>query len=85
MALSVCKFSDIDIRAKYGIADDEPDMMRKTLKMKFVKYWRMYHDTYFPDIQNDTVVVLSIAFFFYLKKRASFYRSDRTASSNLSN
>ena len=85
MALSACKFSDVDIRAEYGIADDEPDVTRKTWKMKFVKCWRMFRDAHLPDIQDDTVVVLSTAFSFYLKKRAPFHRSDRTASSNSSN
>ena len=77
--LSACKFSDADIRAEYGITNDESDVTRKTWKMKFVKCWKMYRDARFPHIQDDTTVELNTAFSYYLKKKAPF----PTTSSNL--
>src|SRR5690606_40641500 len=75
IALSACKFSDTDIRAECGIADDEPDVTRKTWKMKFVKCWRMYRDAHFPDIDrkstrlNSSHVKISYAVFCLKKKK----------------
>ena len=79
MIPSACKYSDSDIRAEYGIADDEPDATRKTWKMKFVKCWKIYRDAHFPHIQDDTTVELNTAISFFLKKRAPFPGNSNNA------